>query len=106
MPVIKVFSSVTVTSVQAAAMGDDLESLCLIQLRAQPAAIQIVFVPSVMAKGSSVLLEMHYRAQPYRDAQALAGFMSGAERSLLQHMGQVPRIRCFSVDVVNLSARN
>ncbi len=52
------------------------------------------------------LLEMHYRAQPFRDAAALAGFMDGAERSLREHLGQVPRIRCFSVDAVGLSARN
>jgi hypothetical protein len=106
MPVVKIFSMDSVTAAQVESIGADLEALCLHLLRAQPSAIQIAFVPSVMARGASVLLEMHYRAQPYRDATALAGFLDGAERSLLKHMGQVPRIRCFSVDVVGLSARN
>jgi len=106
MPVIKVFSPESVTAAQAEAVGADLEALCLNLLRAQPSAVQIAFVPAVMARGAAVLLEMHYRAQPYRDAPALAGFMDGAERSLSKHLGQAPRIRCFSVDVVGLSARN
>jgi hypothetical protein len=106
MPVIKVFSSEPVTPSQAEAMGEEFESLCLSFMRAQPTAIQIVFVTSVMARGSTVLLEMHYRAQPYRDGPALKSFMDGAERSIHKHLGKSARIRCFSVDVVGLSARN
>lgn len=106
MPVIKVFTADPVTAAQAEAMGRDMERLCLGLLRAQPSAIQIAFLPAVMARGAPVLMEMHYRAQPFRDAAALAGFMDGAERSLREHLGRVPRIRCFSVDAVGLSARN
>ncbi|WP_156909275.1 hypothetical protein [Ottowia thiooxydans] len=106
MPVIKVFSAASITSDQVETVGADLERLCLDVLRAQPTAIQIVFVPAVMARGAPALLEMHYRAQPYRDADALTSFMDGAEASLLKHLGQTARIRCFSVDVVGLSARN
>ena len=54
----------------------------------------------------ALLLEMHYRAQPYRDTDALTGFMDGAERSVLMHLGAVPRIRCFAVDAAGLSARH
>lgn len=106
MPVIKVFSAGSIPAAQVESIGADLEALCLHLLRAQPTAIQIAFVDTVMARGAPVLLEMHYRAQPYRDVAALASFMDGAERSLLKHLGQAPRIRCFSVDEVGLSARN
>lgn len=106
MPVIKIFSAASVSPDQMERVGSDLEKLCLDLLRAQPTAIQIAFVPAVMARGASTLMEVHYRAQPYRDAQAMEGFMEGAERSLLKNLGQAPRIRCFSVDVVGLSARN
>ncbi|WP_066268109.1 hypothetical protein [Hydrogenophaga palleronii] len=106
MPVIKVFTADPVSASLAEAMGHDMEQLCLGLLRAHPSAIQIAFLPAVMARGAPALLEMHYRAQPFRDATALAGFMDGAERSLQEHLGQVPRIRCFAVDAVGLSARN
>lgn len=106
MPVIKVFTADPVTTAQAEAMGHDMEQLCLDLLRAHRSAIQIAFLPAVMARGAPALLEMHYRAQAFRDTTALAGFMEGAERSLREHLGQVPRIRCFSVDAVGLSARN
>jgi len=106
MPVIKVFSFQPVTPAQAEAMAADMEPLCLGPLRAQPSAIQIVFVTATMARGEAVLLEMHYRAQPYRDAAALAAFMDGAERSVRTHLGQRPRIRCFAIDAVGLSARH
>ena len=56
--------------------------------------------------GAALLLEMHYRAQPYRDTDALTGFMDGAERSVLTHLGAAPRIRCFAVDAAGLSARH
>ncbi|MBH1966032.1 MAG: hypothetical protein I8H77_16925 [Comamonadaceae bacterium] len=106
MPVIKIFSAASISPDQIEKIGSDLEKLCMDLLRAQPTAIQIAFVSAVMAKGAPTLLEMHYRAQPHRDTQALEGFMEGAERSLLKNLGQTPRIRCFSVDVIGLSARN
>ncbi|MET4579605.1 hypothetical protein [Ottowia thiooxydans] len=106
MPVIKIFSAASLSPDQIEIVGSDLEKLCMELLRAQPTAIQIAFLPAVMARGASILMEMHYRAQPYRDTQALNAFMDGAERSLLKNLGQTPRIRCFSVDVIGLSARN
>jgi len=106
MPVIKVFSPERVTADQAQAMGADLEMLCVHVLRAQPSAIQILFVLTVMARGAPVLLEMHYRARPHRDATALAEFMQGAERSLIKYFGQTVRIRCFAENEADLSACN
>ena len=106
MPVIKVFSVEPVTVEQAESMSADLEALCLELLRADSSAIQIAFATAIMPRGAPVLLEMHCRAQPHRDAAALAGFMAGAERSLLKHLRKVPRIRCFSVNVSSLSVRN
>ena len=105
MPVIKIFSPTPVTPDQAEAVAVELEALCLTLLRAHPTAIQIAFVPAVMPRGAALLLEMHYRAQPYRDTDALTGFMDGAERSVLTHLGAAPRIRCFAVDAAGLSAR-
>lgn len=106
MPVIKIFSAVPATLAQAEAMGADMEQLCLGLLRAHPSAIQVALLPTTMPRGARVLLEMHYRAQPFRDAAALQGFMDGAEQSVLRHLGESPRIRCFAVDAAGLAARN
>ena len=106
MPVIKIFTADPVSPAHAEAVGADLESLCLDWLRADPSAIQIAFASALIIRGAPVLVEVHYRAQPHRDAAALAGFMEGVERSVSQHLGRTPRIRCFSVESASLSARN
>lgn len=106
MPVIKIFTTEAVPGDTAEALACDLQALCLELLRAQPHAIQIALIQAAMPRGAKVLVEAHYRAQPYRDAQALAGFMDGAEQSVLRHLSQQPRIRCFAVDQAGLSARH
>lgn len=106
MPVIKIFTTEAVPGDTAEALACDLQALCLQLLRAQPNAIQIALIQAAMPRGAKVLVEAHYRAQPYRDAQALEGFMDGTEQSVLRHLSQQPRIRCFAVDQAGLSARH
>lgn len=106
MPVIKIFTAHPTPAPAAEALAQDLEHLCLTLMRAQPTTIQVLLVQALMARGNAVLVEAHYRAQPYRDAEALERFMDGVDRSVQQHLGEQPRIRCFAVDQVDLSARH
>ncbi|SIP93955.1 hypothetical protein [Pseudacidovorax sp. RU35E] len=106
MPVIKLFTAQAVTVDTAEALAQELELLCTGPLRAQPSAIQIVLMQAVSPRGAAVLLEAHYRDQPYRDGQALAAFMDGAEQAVRRHLGTVPRIRCFAIDQATLHARH
>lgn len=104
MPVLKLFTPPTVPGQVAEALARELEAHCLQMLRAQPETIQIALVPVQMLRGAPVLVEVHYRAQPHRDAQALDAFMTAVDLSVQQHLALVPRIRCFAVDAAALSA--
>lgn len=107
MPVVKIYSRTPLSGAATEAIAADLEQLCLQVLQAQPNAIQVVFLQVAAAgRGAEVLVEAHYRAQPYRDKPALEVFMDGVEASLLKHAAQQPRIRCFAVEGVGLSARH
>lgn len=106
MPIIKIFTTEAVPSVVVEALASELETLCLQQLRAHPTTIQIALIQVAMPRGAKVLVEAHYRAQPYRDAVALAGFMDGVEQSVQRHLAAQARIRCFAVNQADLSARH
>lgn len=106
MPVLKLFTPPTIPGKVAEALVRELEAHCLQMLRAQPGTIQIALVPVQMLRGTSVLVETHYCAQPHHNAQALEAFMAAIDQSVQQHLALVPRIRCFAVDAAALSARH
>lgn len=107
MPIVKFFCHGPLPAApDAEALAARVEMLCRGELAASPDAIEVLLVPSHVMRGPGVLVEAHFRAQPYRGPQAVERFMDGLEEAALAHLGQRPRIRCFPVDGSELGARN
>lgn len=107
MPIIKILTAHTPPTAAADLLAAELETLCTTVLDARTDAIQIALLTgAVMLRGAAVLVEVHYRARPDRDAGALARFMEGVDASCQRHLGRVARIRCFAIDQTTLFAKH
>ncbi len=107
MPTIKIFTARLPSAEARAEFGDELEKLCIQVMHARQETVQIALVHiDQMLRGNPLLVEVHFRSQANRDAEALYTFMRGIDLSCIRHLGQSPRLRCFAVDQATLSASN
>jgi len=107
MPIIKILTAHKPPAASAEALAAEFEALCTTILDARSDAIQIALLDgTVMLRGAAVLIEVHYRARPDRDAATLSRFMDGVDANCQRHLGQMPRIRCFAIDQSTLFARH
>lgn len=107
MPIIKILTAHKPPAAAAEALATEFEALCTTILAARSDAIQIALLDgAAMLRGAAVLIEVHYRARPDRDAATLSRFMVGVDASCQRHLDKVPRIRCFAIDQATLFARH